>query len=66
MVPCSCGAALLGFLIFRTIDVAKPFPIKRFEGLRGSLGIMSDDILAGVYSNFLTQFILRFFNPTHC
>jgi phosphatidylglycerophosphatase A len=60
MVPFSYGAAILGFLVFRTIDVIKPFPIRRLEGLHGSLGIMSDDILAGVYANLLTRIVLKF------
>ena len=45
--------ALLGFLIFRVLDVIKPYPANRFERLHGGLGIMADDLMAGVYGNLL-------------
>ena len=36
------------FLVFRVLDILKPWPIRRLEGLPGGLGIMADDVLAGV------------------
>ena len=36
------------FLLFRVLDIAKPWPIRRFEGLPGGYGIMADDVAAGV------------------
>jgi phosphatidylglycerophosphatase A len=36
------------FLCFRVLDVVKPWPIRRMERLPGGLGIMADDLLAGV------------------
>ena len=41
--------ATLGFLIFRVLDIIKPWPARRFEDLPGGLGIMADDIMAGAY-----------------
>ena len=41
---------LLGFLLFRFFDIAKPFPIRTLEMLPGGLGICADDIIAGVYA----------------
>lgn len=41
---------LAGFLLFRFFDVVKPFPARRAERLRGGWGIMTDDVLAGLYS----------------
>jgi phosphatidylglycerophosphatase A len=41
---------LAGFLLFRLFDIWKPYPIRRLEALESGLGIMADDILAGVYS----------------
>jgi phosphatidylglycerophosphatase A len=52
------GGALLGFVIFRVLDVIKPYPANRFERLHGGLGIMADDLMAGVYGNLLLQLIL--------
>ncbi len=41
---------LAGFLLFRLFDIWKPYPIRRLEALESGLGIMADDILAGVYA----------------
>ncbi len=41
--------ALLGFALFRILDIAKPFWIGRLDrSLKGALGILADDMLAGV------------------
>lgn len=41
---------LLGFLLFRLFDIWKPYPIRRLEALESGLGIMADDVLAGIYA----------------
>jgi phosphatidylglycerophosphatase A len=38
------------FLFFRAFDIWKPYPIRRLEGLESGLGIMADDVLAGIYA----------------
>jgi phosphatidylglycerophosphatase A len=43
----SLTGVLLGFLLFRLLDIWKPWPISRLEELPGGLGIMADDLLAG-------------------
>jgi phosphatidylglycerophosphatase A len=43
--------AVLAFLLFRALDVVKPYPANRFERLHGGLGIMADDGMAGAYAN---------------
>ena len=48
------GAAL-GFFVFRLLDIVKPWPANRFERLPGGLGIMADDLMAGVYGNLALQ-----------
>ena len=45
---------LLSFLLFRFFDITKIGPIKRFEKFPGGIGIMSDDLIAGLFA-FLTQ-----------
>ncbi len=50
--------ALVGFFIFRVLDVIKPYPANRFEKLHGGLGIMADDLMAGVYGNLLLWIML--------
>ncbi len=42
---------LAGFLLFRVADIVKPFPTNRLERLPGGLGIMADDLMAGIYAN---------------
>jgi phosphatidylglycerophosphatase A len=43
-------SAILAFVLFRFFDIVKPYPARRFESLHGGLGIMADDIVAGVYA----------------
>jgi len=40
----------LAFFLFRAFDTAKPFPIRKLEGIGGGMGIMLDDLLAGAYA----------------
>jgi len=40
---------LLAFLLFRLFDIWKPVPVRQFEKLPGGLGIVADDLMAGVY-----------------
>jgi phosphatidylglycerophosphatase A len=47
--------AILGFLIFRAFDIVKPWPARQFERFPGGLGIMADDLMAGVYANLLLR-----------
>ena len=49
----------LGFLLFRIFDVWKPFPVGRAQALPGAFGIVTDDILAGIYSNLVLQILAR-------
>jgi phosphatidylglycerophosphatase A len=39
-----------GFLLFRVFDIWKPFPARRLESLPGGLGIVADDLMAGLYA----------------
>ena len=41
------------FICFRILDVLKPWPVRRLERLPGGLGIMADDLLAGIYGAIL-------------
>jgi phosphatidylglycerophosphatase A len=42
---------LVAFLLFRAADIVKPYPANRLEGLPSGIGIMADDLMAGVYAN---------------
>ncbi|MFN4196959.1 MAG: phosphatidylglycerophosphatase A [Caldimicrobium sp.] len=52
----------LAFIFFRIIDITKPYPLRKLEHLRGGLGIMADDLLAGVMTNLLVILIKFLFN----
>ncbi len=51
---------LLGFILFRFFDIAKPFPIKKLETLGGGYGVVADDVVAGIYSNLALRVCLLF------
>jgi len=50
---------LVGFVLFRFFDVVKPFPIRRVEKLPGGVGIVADDLAAGLASSLLLFIIFR-------
>jgi phosphatidylglycerophosphatase A len=54
-VPAGWAGMFLGFLLFRVLDVAKPFPARQLERLHGGLGVMADDAMAAVYANLLLR-----------
>jgi phosphatidylglycerophosphatase A len=49
-VPFSIVNIVLGFAAFRAFDILKPWPIRKLEPLPHGIGIMADDLLAGVYA----------------
>ena len=55
LVPVGWGGMLLGFLLFRALDVFKPFPARQLEHLHGGFGVMCDDAMAAVYANLLLR-----------
>jgi phosphatidylglycerophosphatase A len=52
-IPVNLTGALTGFLVFRVLDVLKPWPAARFEQLPGGLGVMADDGMAAIYGNLI-------------
>jgi phosphatidylglycerophosphatase A len=46
------------FLLFRVMDIVKPFPARRAEALPGGLGVVADDLVAGLYTNILLRLML--------
>ena len=47
--------AIAGLVLFRIIDITKPFPVCTMEKLPGGIGIMADDIVGGIISNLLIR-----------
>jgi phosphatidylglycerophosphatase A len=52
-VPLTGPRLLVGLLLFRFFDIAKPLFIRKMEKLPGGYGVMLDDVLAGVYTALL-------------
>jgi phosphatidylglycerophosphatase A len=44
---------VMAFVLFRLFDIAKPWLVKKAENLRGGLGIMADDVVAGMIAGFV-------------
>lgn len=59
LLPVNVFGAILGFVVFRALDVVKPWPAARLEALPGGLGVMADDGMAAVYSNLVMQGLIR-------
>jgi phosphatidylglycerophosphatase A len=59
-IPLSWGTLLAGFLLFRLFDIWKPWPANAAERLHGGLGIVLDDLVAGLYANLGLRLILYF------
>jgi len=54
-IPQQWPFVIVALLLFRIFDIWKPYPVGRLEKLPGGWGIMSDDLLAGVYANAWIQ-----------
>jgi phosphatidylglycerophosphatase A len=52
---------MAAFFAFRAFDVVKPQPARWLEGLPGALGIMADDVMAGVYAGLSLWLVLPVF-----
>ena len=62
MAPKGVLWMLVGFLIFRVFDILKPWPINWLDhNTHGGLGIMVDDVLAGVFSCIVLQVLAYVF-----
>ena len=58
MAPPGWAWLLLGFVLFRVFDIAKPFPIRHLDRRwRSGFGIMADDVLAGIYAAIVLQVV---------
>lgn len=47
--------------LFRAFDMFKVYPVDRFERLKGGVGIMMDDVVAGIYTNLIMQVAIRLY-----
>lgn len=50
LLPPTPAVLLAGFLLFRLFDIVKPYPANALQRLRGGIGVMIDDLVAGLYA----------------
>ncbi|MBN1114638.1 MAG: phosphatidylglycerophosphatase A [Oligoflexia bacterium] len=56
-IPHSALWGLAGFILFRVFDIWKPFPIRLSEKLPGGIGVVADDVFAGVYACIILNIV---------
>ena len=61
-IPLTTTSVVLGFILFRVMDTVKPPPARQFEHFKGGVGIVADDLMAGVYAQLALRGILWVFN----
>ena len=59
MLPHTTPVMVTAFFLFRAFDMFKIYPVNKLESLKGGVGVMMDDILAGVYTFIVMQVALR-------
>ncbi len=62
-LPRRLDVVVAGFLLFRLFDIVKPPPARAAESLPGGLGVMTDDLVAGLYANLVGQLLWRVVLP---
>jgi len=59
--PMTLLSVIVIFVLYRLFDIFKPFPARQCESLPGGLGIMADDVVAGVYANLAFWLLMLIF-----
>jgi phosphatidylglycerophosphatase A len=59
-VPLAWKTFLAGFILFRVFDIVKPPPVRQLERLPAGVGIMLDDVAAGIYALIVMQILLHY------
>lgn len=59
-LPMTWKAMLVGFLLFRVLDIFKPFPIGYLDRkIPGGLGVVLDDVVAGIIASLIMQYLYQ-------
>ena len=58
-LPLTWPVIITAFFLFRAFDMFKIYPVNKLEKMPGSVGIMMDDLVAGVYTNLVMQIAVR-------
>jgi len=60
-LPMTANCIVAVFILFRLFDIVKPFPARQCERIGGGLGIMADDVVAGIYANLAFRLLTLIF-----
>ncbi len=64
LLPATWTVTVYAFFLFRAFDILKPFPASYFdEEVRGGVGVVLDDVFAGLYANLATRALLALTGP---
>lgn len=55
LLPRTIPVLVTAFLLFRLLDIWKPFPARESQALTGGVGVMVDDLIAGLYTLILVM-----------
>lgn len=59
LLPVSWPVILVAYFLFRAFDMFKLYPVNKFDEKEGSVGIMMDDLVAGLYTNITMHIAIR-------
>lgn len=59
LLPLTLPVVITAFFLFRAFDMFKIYPVNKFEEMKGATGVMMDDLIAGLYTNIVMQFAVR-------
>lgn len=60
LIPPTLINIIIGFFLFRLFDIVKPPPSRQAERLPGGMGVVMDDVVAGIFANIALQVITRY------
>ena len=61
-IPKNIWLILMAFIIWRVLDIVKPFPANIAEKLNGGVGIILDDVIAAIYALTISHIIINIIN----
>lgn len=59
MLPLTLPVIFTAYFLFRAFDMFKIYPVNKFEEIGGGVGIMMDDIIAGIYTCIIMHVAVR-------
>ena len=60
ITPLSPLGFLAAFIFFRLFDITKPFPVNKAEAIKGGMGVMADDMVAGLLAGACMIILLQY------